>query len=262
MIDIGRILDATPHEPHYAFDMFGVSTIDFKDVTLYDACADAMDMIGTSFILNAAPPRPRSVFYMFEISMLEINDDDGLVATDIIHNIVSVEGASDSVDPPISFDTVSGFVIRFDDVSNGNNDMSIFKYLLMSQHFPFIAPSAPTSHIYNVDDVGDTDDPLSGQSENDSDTEDRKATPITSSTELIDFRTPDQPKEIRIGSSLSPDERSKLIDLLKSYLDVFVWSSEDMSSLDSSIVQHHLPILPRARLVKQKLRKLHPRWSL
>ena len=22
MIDIGRILDATPHEPHYAFDMF------------------------------------------------------------------------------------------------------------------------------------------------------------------------------------------------------------------------------------------------
>ena len=34
------------------------------------------------------------------------------------------------------------------------------------------------------------------------------------------------------------------------------------SVIDSSIVQHHLPILPHARPVKQKLRILHPRWSL
>ena len=37
MIDIGRILDATLHEPHSTFDMFGISAIDFEDVTLYDA---------------------------------------------------------------------------------------------------------------------------------------------------------------------------------------------------------------------------------
>ena len=79
---------------------------------------------------------------------------------------------------------------------------------------------------------------------------------------MIDFKTPYQPKEIRIGSSLSPDERSRLIDLLRSYLDVFACSYEDMSGLDSSIVQHHLPILPHARPVKQKLRRLHPQWSL
>ena len=44
-------------------------------------------------------------------------------------------------------------------------------------------------------------------------------------------------------------------------MDVFAWSYEDMPGLDSSIVQHHLPILPHARLVKHKLRRLHPRWS-
>ena len=66
------------------------------------------------------------------ISMLEINYDDGLVATDIIHNTVSVEGASDSVDPPLSFDTMSGFVTRFDDIYNDNSEMSIFEYLPMS----------------------------------------------------------------------------------------------------------------------------------
>ena len=110
--------------------------------------------------------------------------------------------------------------------------------------------------------MGDTDDPLGGQSKYDYNTEDRKVTPITGSIELIDFGTLDQPREIRIGSSLSPDERNRFIDLLRSYLDVFAWSYEDMHGLDSSIVQHHVPILPHARSAKQKLKRLHPRWSL
>ena len=66
------------------------------------------------------------------------------------------------MDPPLSFDTMFGFVTRFDDISDGNNDMSIFEYLPVSQHFPLITPLAPTTHIYDVDDVGDTDDPLGG----------------------------------------------------------------------------------------------------
>ena len=37
MIGIGRILDTAPHEPYSTFDMFGVSAIDFEDVTLYYA---------------------------------------------------------------------------------------------------------------------------------------------------------------------------------------------------------------------------------
>ena len=45
-------------------------------------------------------------------------------------------------------------------------------------------------------------------------------------------------------------------------MDVFAWSYEDMLGLDPTIVQHHLPILPHAKPVKQKLRRLHPRWSL
>ena len=178
MIGIGRILDTAPHEPHSAFDMFGVSAIDFEDVTLYDAYVDAVDMIGSGHILDVAPFRPRSVFYMFGISMLEIDNDDGLVVTDIIHNTVSVKGTSDSVDPFLSFDTMSGFFTLFDD----NNDMSIFDYLPVSQHFSMITLPAPTTHIYDVDDVGDTDDPLGGQSECNSDTKDRKVTPITGST--------------------------------------------------------------------------------
>ena len=167
--------------------------------------------------------------------MLEF-DGDGLVATDIAHDTIFVEGASDSVDPPLSFDTMSGFVTPFDDFSNDNNDMSIFKYLPVSQHLPLIAPPAPIAHVCNVNDIGDTDDPLGGQSKINSDTDDKKVTPVSDSTKLIDFGVPDQPREIRIGSSLSPYERSRLIDLLRSYLDVFAWSYEDMTGLDPTIV--------------------------
>ena len=261
MIGAGRILDTAPRGPHSAFDMFGVSMVDYGAVTLYDACTDMMDMIGTGRILDASSPRPRSSFDVFGTSILEFNGD-GLVSTDIAHDIISVEGASDSVDPSLSFEAMSGFVTRFDDISDGNNDMSIFEYLLVSQHFPLIAPPTPIAHVCDVDDVGDTDDPLGGKSGSNSDIEDRKVTPVSGSTELIDFGVPDQPREIRIGSSLSHDERSRLIDLLRSYLDVFAWSYEDMPGLDPTIVQHHLPILPHARPVKQKLRRLHPRWSL
>ena len=261
MIGAGRILDTAPRGPHYAFDMFGVSMIYYDAVTLYDACTDTMDMIGTGRILDASSPRSRSSFDVFGTSMLEF-DGDRLVSTDITHDTISVEGASDSVDPPLSFDAMSGFVTRFDDISDGNNDMSIFEYLLVSQHFPLITPPAPIAHVCDVDDVGDTDDPLCGKSGSNTDIEDRKVTPVSGSTELIDFGVPDQPREIRIGSSLSHDERSRLINLLMSYLDVFAWSYEDMPGLDPTIVQHHLPILPHARPVKQKLRRLHPRWSL
>ena len=100
MIGTGRILNIAPCGPHYAFDMFGVSMIDYDDVTLYDACTDTMDMIGTGRILDASSPRPRSAFDVFGISMLEF-DGDGLVATNITHNTVSVERASDSVDPSL-----------------------------------------------------------------------------------------------------------------------------------------------------------------
>ena len=135
MISTSRILDAAPHGPHSAFDMFGDSMIDSDLVTLYDTCTYAIDMIDTDRILDAAPLGPCSDFDMFGISMLEINDDNGIVATDIIHKTVSVKGASDSIDPPLSFDTMSGFVTRFDDIYDGNNDMSIFSIFLCHNIF-------------------------------------------------------------------------------------------------------------------------------
>ena len=261
MIGVGHILDAVPHGPHSGFDLFRVSMIDIDDVTFYDSCTDKMDMIGTGHILDAAPHGPRTTLDMFEAFMLEIDDDDSVAV--VTPDVITVEGAFDYVDPSFSFDTMSTFVTHFDDVAGGNNNvMSVFEYSPVSLNFPLIVSPTPTTYTHDVDDVRGPDDPLSDQSDLDSDSEERKVTPISGSIELVDFGTPDQPKELKIGTFLSPEERSRLIDLLRSYLDVFAWSYEDMLGLDPSIVQHRLPIMTHARPVKQKLRRLHPRWSL
>ena len=97
---------------------------DIDDVTLYDACIDEMDMIGTDHILDAASHGPRFALDMFGAFMHEIDDDDSV--TIVTPDVITIEGASDSMDPPLSFDTMSGFVTHFDDVAGGNNnDVSV-----------------------------------------------------------------------------------------------------------------------------------------
>ena len=83
--------------------------VDYDAVTLYDACTDTMDMIGTSLILDASSSRPRSSFDVFGTSMLEFNGD-GLVSTDIAHDTISVRERPTLWTPPLCFDAMSGFV--------------------------------------------------------------------------------------------------------------------------------------------------------
>ena len=86
--------------------------------------------------------------------------------------------------------------------------------------------------------------------DHDSDPIDERVSPVIGDVETVDFGTNDQPRELKIGLPLSTYERDRLIHLIKSYLDVFAWSYEDMSGLDPSIVQHHLPFLPHTKPVK------------
>ena len=151
-----------------------------------------------------------------------------------------IEGASDYVDPLLSFDILSGFVTFFYYVSDDSvMDLSIYEYSSVSyDDVSLLAPYSSTSQILDIDDeIAQYDS-------------DERATPTVGDVEIVDFNTVDQPKELKIGSSLSIDERDNLIHLLRSYLDVFTWSCEDMPCLDPSIVQHHLPTLPHARPVK------------
>ena len=80
--------------------------------------------------------------------------EDVIVAVDLFDGPVGlVEGASDLVDPPLSFDALSGFVSRHDYVSDFSSmDLSMFKYLPASRDIALSAPSSPTSQIFDIDD--------------------------------------------------------------------------------------------------------------
>ena len=163
-----------------------------------------------------------------------------------------IERASDFVNPLFSFDILLGFISHSDDVYDSvSMDLSIFKYLPVScDSICLSALHSPTPQILYIDDEIVQPNSDKDSFDHDSDPIDEKVSPTTRDVEIVDFGTEDQPRELKIGSPLSTYERDRLIHLLRSYLDVFVWSYEDMLGLDPSIVQHHLPILPHVRPVK------------
>ena len=61
-------------------------------------------------------------------------------------------------------------------------------------------------------------------------------------TEMVNLGSEEDPKEVRVGTSLSAEQKDALLELLKEFVDVFAWSYQDMPGLDTSIVMHKLPI--------------------
>ena len=92
--------------------------------------------------------------------------------------------------------------------------------------------------------------------------EDRQILPHQEVIELINLRTGDEKKEVKIGSSLDASVKKEKTNLLKEYTDIFAWSYQDMPGLSTEIVEHQLPIRPECLLVQQKLRRVKPEMLL
>ena len=65
-------------------------------------------------------------------------------------------------------------------------------------------------------------------------------------------------KTTRIGTTLTPGMRAKLIQFLKENLDVFAWSHEDMSGIAPKIIQHKLNVNPDRKPIQQRRRVFAP----
>ena len=112
-------------------------------------------------------PEPDSALSYFHVLALRDDEDaplapdDDAIMGDVIVDIASpnilghVVGESDAMDPPLSFDVLSGFVSRFDDVlAFSSMDLSIFEYSPVSfiDDSDACAPHSPTSQIHDIDD--------------------------------------------------------------------------------------------------------------
>ena len=65
-------------------------------------------------------------------------------------------------------------------------------------------------------------------------------------------------KMTRIGTTLSSEMKTRLIEFLKENLDVFAWSHEDMPSISPKIIQHKLNMDPERKPVQQRRRAFAP----
>ena len=65
-------------------------------------------------------------------------------------------------------------------------------------------------------------------------------------------------KTTGIGTTLSPEMRTKLVQFLKENLDVFAWSHEDMPGVSPEVIQHKLNMNPERKPVQQRRRVFAP----
>ena len=69
---------------------------------------------------------------------------------------------------------------------------------------------------------------------------------------------PDRLEHISLGASLTLEEVTSMLNLLREFNDVFAWSHFDMPSVLLKLAKHRLSVQSGCRLVRQRLRWFHP----
>ena len=75
-------------------------------------------------------------------------------------------------------------------------------------------------------------------------------TSIIEETILTNLGTLNEPREFKIGKSLTREEQENFVALLKELINVFAWSYKDIPSIDRDIAEHKIPLCPYAKLIK------------
>jgi ribonuclease HI len=70
--------------------------------------------------------------------------------------------------------------------------------------------------------------------------------------------SPEEPKFVKLSSSLTREQKAEYTELLKEFADVFAWTYEDLKTYDTSVIEHKIPLKEEARPFRQKLRQINP----
>ena len=66
------------------------------------------------------------------------------------------------------------------------------------------------------------------------------------------------PWPIQIAKEMVPAKKSAMIELLREYKDVFMWSYEDMEDLHPKFYQHGIRLSKDAMLIQQRRYQMNP----
>jgi ribonuclease HI len=70
--------------------------------------------------------------------------------------------------------------------------------------------------------------------------------------------TENEPKLVKLSRSLTKEQRSEYIGLLREFDNVFSWTYEDLKTSDTSIIEHKIPLKEEEKPFRQKLRQINP----
>ena len=174
-------------------------------VVPHEEYVDEMLAMSMSQIDGMIQPELASPFDLFRVSAIKVAEEiqttpdqkfteDDIVVDGLVDGPIDlVEGASDFVNPPLSFDVLSGFVSRSDDVHDFSfMDLSIFEYLPISCDITVYVPSSPISQIFDIDDeIVQHDSYDDSSSAFDSNSIDLRVSPTIGDAEIVDFGTTD-----------------------------------------------------------------------
>ena len=58
----------------------------------------------------------------------------------------------------------------------------------------------------------------------------------------LNIRTPESPRNVKIGAQCSDEDKMKFSKMLGEFQDVFAWSYEDCPGFDPTLIHHTIPI--------------------
>ncbi|RVW21941.1 hypothetical protein CK203_101082 [Vitis vinifera] len=192
---IGGLSITQEADPQHLVRQFTLEDI-VDGATPHDEYIDEMLTLSSSQIEETIQPGFASPFDLFEVSTIKLAEES-LTA-------LAPEPIEDVIAGDVLFVAMSTL--------SRERPTFIFEYLSVSYDIDLSTPSSPTAQIFDIDDEiarHDSDDDSS--SVVDLDPIDQKDSPAVRDTEIVDFGTVDQPRELRIGSDLSADERDILI---------------------------------------------------
>jgi hypothetical protein len=59
--------------------------------------------------------------------------------------------------------------------------------------------------------------------------------------------TESEPKYVKLSRSLTGEQRSEYVGLLKGFANVFAWTYEDLKTYDTSVIEHKIPLKEEAK---------------
>ncbi|RVW63474.1 Retrovirus-related Pol polyprotein from transposon opus [Vitis vinifera] len=204
--EIGDVVDGAVPRDEYVDEMLVLSLSQIEE-TIQPGLASSFDLFGV-FAIELAEE---------SLTAPALESAEDLIAFDdlIDSHVGIVEGASDFVDPPLSFDVLSRFVSRSDVVfDDPSMDLSMFDMIQTMTHLPIPIQT-----------------PLI-----------KRVSPTVGDTEIVDFGTANQPRELRIDQ-ICLQMRERASSNCSEHLDIFAWSYEDMRALihlSSSIVKEEI----------------------